>query len=381
MTLWGRAPAAGPLGEGGPSRTRSSTPPRGPSETSCPWGPRGARLVSRVDRARCSVSAGSGPSPPSAQGCSEERGQGSGRVKAAPERPGPGLPRNVLSERERRKRISVSCERLRALLPRFDGRREDMASVLEMSVQFLRLVGTLLPGQEQHTVFASSKEPWHKWQKDVTQLAMLGPAAAVAPDCGLEACGLTMPQAPPNCATAGVGEAPLGVAEVLDGPPALPEPCSLLSQPPGPSPSKVLRPPPPWPAHSWQPSSPLVSEEAQSCLCQAGEPPAEGANSIMTLDPRPAAGCDVEDGMSFLLNASPDWWLGSLEGRGASVPSRSTARSSLLDRAEPSFLTDPEPGSQELLGGPLEPWGSDVGCPSLALREEVDSIFPDFFPF
>lgn len=46
----------------------------------------------------------------------------------------------------------MSCERLRALLPRFDGRREDMASVLEMSVQFLRLVGTLLPGQEQHTV-------------------------------------------------------------------------------------------------------------------------------------------------------------------------------------------------------------------------------------
>lgn len=51
-----------------------------------------------------------------------------------------------------RKRISVSCERLRALLPRFDGRREDMASVLEMSVQFLRLAGTLLPSQEPHTV-------------------------------------------------------------------------------------------------------------------------------------------------------------------------------------------------------------------------------------
>lgn len=51
-----------------------------------------------------------------------------------------------------RKRISVSCERLRALLPRFDGRREDMASVLEMSVQFLRLAGTLVPGQEQHAV-------------------------------------------------------------------------------------------------------------------------------------------------------------------------------------------------------------------------------------
>lgn len=51
-----------------------------------------------------------------------------------------------------RKRISVSCERLRALLPRFDGRREDMASVLEMAVQFLRLAGTLLPSQEPHPV-------------------------------------------------------------------------------------------------------------------------------------------------------------------------------------------------------------------------------------
>lgn len=71
---------------------------------------------------------------------------------------------------------------------------------------------------------------------------------------------------------------------------------------------------------------------------------------------------------------------GSLEGRGAGAPSRSTARSSLLDRAEPGFLTDPEPGSQELPDGPLEPWGSDTGCPSLALREEVDNIFPDFFP-
>lgn len=50
-----------------------------------------------------------------------------------------------------RKRISVSCERLRALLPRFDGRREDMASVLEMSVQFLRLAGGLVPSQEPPT--------------------------------------------------------------------------------------------------------------------------------------------------------------------------------------------------------------------------------------
>ncbi|XP_044245464.2 spermatogenesis- and oogenesis-specific basic helix-loop-helix-containing protein 1 [Ursus arctos] len=222
----------------------------------------------------------SGSFPSSTQGCSEDHGQGARPVKAPSERSGFGfgLPRNVLSERERRKRISVSCERLRALLPQFDGRREDMASVLEMAVQFLRLAGTVVPNQEPH--------------------------------------------APP---------------------------------------------------------SPLVSEEAQSCLDQAG-PPAEEASSVETPDIRPVSGCDVEDGTSFLLNTSPDWWLGSLEGRGAGAPSRSTARSSLLDRAEPGFLTDPEPGSQELPDGPLEPWGSDTGCPSLALREEVDSIFPDFFP-
>lgn len=40
---------------------------------------------------------------------------------------------------------------------------------------------------------------------------------------------------------------------------------------------------------------------------------------------------------------------------------------------------DPEPGSQGLPGGPLEPWGVDVGSPSPALREDVDSIFPDLF--
>lgn len=46
----------------------------------------------------------------------------------------------------------MSCERLRALLPQFDGRREDMASVLEMAVQFLRLTHALVPGWEQNAV-------------------------------------------------------------------------------------------------------------------------------------------------------------------------------------------------------------------------------------
>lgn len=51
-----------------------------------------------------------------------------------------------------RRRISLSCERLRALLPQFDGRREDMASVLEMSVCFLQLAHSMDPSWEQLSV-------------------------------------------------------------------------------------------------------------------------------------------------------------------------------------------------------------------------------------
>ncbi|XP_045878999.1 spermatogenesis- and oogenesis-specific basic helix-loop-helix-containing protein 1 [Meles meles] len=351
-------------------------------------GPLGPGGLFRGSRSSTLLSVpGSASSPSSVQGCSEDYGQAARLVRVPPERPGSGfgsslgLPRNVLSERERRKRISVSCERLRALLPRFDGRREDMASVLEMAVQFLRLAGTLLPSQEPHPVLGPSREVWREWPTDVLPQGLSREGAAGSPDCGTGASGLTVPPAAVSCGTAGAGEdeALRGAAEVVEGPPVLPEPCSLLSQPPGPSPSEVLRPPPLWPPRAWQPPSPLVSEEAPICLGRAG-PPADGADHVGTLDTRPVLGCDVEDGASCLLNAGPDWWLGSVEGRGARAPSRSAVRSSLLDRAEPGFPTDPEPGLHELPDGPLEPWGSDAGCPSLALREEMDSIFPDFFP-
>ncbi|KAB1280375.1 Spermatogenesis- and oogenesis-specific basic helix-loop-helix-containing protein 1 [Camelus dromedarius] len=367
----------------------------------------------------------SAPSSCGTQVCCEDPHQGSGLAKAPAlvEGPGSRLPRNVLSERERRwgprggggagrggqcarnlvsggwdrlvvfvlamargrlldslqlgrlllpgsrKRISVSCERLRALLPRFDGRREDMASVLEMSVQFLRLAGTLVPGWEQHA------ETRHKWQKDVLQLALATQTPAGAPDPGRGAPSVTMPQTPPSCVAAGVDE---GVAKVPDRLPVLSEPPSLVPGSRGPSPSKAPRKSPLWPPHSRQPPSPLVSEEPLSCLGQAG-PSARGTHLAPTLDARSVSGCDVEDGASFLLTASPDWWPGSLEGRGGSAPSQVPTRSSPLGRAEPGFLADPEPGSQEPPDGPLEPWGSDVSCPSLALRDEVESIFPDFF--
>ncbi|XP_007459087.1 PREDICTED: spermatogenesis- and oogenesis-specific basic helix-loop-helix-containing protein 1 [Lipotes vexillifer] len=345
--------------------------------------------------------------------CCEDLRHGSGQATAPAVAKGPVscLPRNVLSERERRKRISLSCERLRALLPQFDGRREDMASVLEMSVQFLRLASALVPGWEKHAVLVSSKETWHTWQKDVLQLALASQTPAGAPDPGVGTSSVTMQQATPSRAAVDVddGKAPVGAAAVLGGPPALPgeQPPSLVLRSPGLSPSRALRPPLLWSPRSRQTPSPLVSEDSESCLGRTGSP----ALPELCLDPLPGkflpltssvsawmaqaagpvleqpdsavsvSGYDVEDGSSFLLTASPDWWLGSLEGRGSSAPFRVPARSSLLDRAEPGFLGDHEPGSQDPPDGPLEPWSSDVSCPSSALREEVDSIFPDFFAY
>ncbi|NIG60859.1 spermatogenesis- and oogenesis-specific basic helix-loop-helix-containing protein 1 [Pontoporia blainvillei] len=275
-----------------------------------------------------------------------------------------------------RKRISLSCERLRALLPQFDGRREDMASVLEMSVQFLRLTSALVPGWEKHA------ETWHTWQKDVLQLAVASQTPAGAPDPSVGTSSVTTQQATPSRAAADVddGKAPVGAAAVLGGPPALPELPNLVLQSPSLSPSRALKPPLLWSPRSRQPPSPLVSEDSQSCLGRAGSP-GQGTDKAVTLDARSVSGYDVEDGSSFLLTASPDWWLGSLEGRGSSTPFRVPARSSLPDRAEPSFLGDHEPGSQDPPDGPLEPWSSDVSCLSSALREEVDSIFPDFFAY
>ncbi|XP_036162751.1 spermatogenesis- and oogenesis-specific basic helix-loop-helix-containing protein 1 [Myotis myotis] len=282
------------------------------------------------------------------------------------------LPRNVLSERERRKRISLSCERLRALLPRFDGRREDMASVLEMSVQFLRMAGTVLPSGEQQAVLGPSQEDWHKWQ-----LALGSQTPADASDPGTGAPG-TIPQGPPSRVTTGVdqGKAPTGLAEALDRPAVLPGTSVLAPWTPGPSPSQVLRPPPAWPPCSWQPTSPL-SEEAQSCLGLAGPLTEETTQTAMP-GTRSVPACGVEDGPSLLLSASPEWWLGPPEGRDSSAPSEAPAGSP-LDRTEPGFLADPEPSAQETPDGPLEPWGWDVGCPSLTFWDEVDSIFPDFF--
>ncbi|KAM6183873.1 spermatogenesis- and oogenesis-specific basic helix-loop-helix-containing protein 1 [Erethizon dorsatum] len=318
-----------------------------------------------------------GSSAPESQASFEDPMQVPGSSKDPAAAKSPGLPRNVLSERERRKRISASCERLRALLPRFDGRREDMASVLEMAVQFLRLANILVPGWEQHRVPAPARATWHTWQGDVLQWTLASQVSAGGSGPGTAASGLTLQQEPLGCAPQGVGErkAPAGLSELLDGLPALPGPSSLGSRPP------------PWPACTWQPTSPKMSEEATIRRSQAG-PPARGTMSpgrlagevalMPAMDTRSAFGLDLEDGESFPLSASPEWWLGSVEARGA-TPARASARSSPVGRAEPGFLGDTVPSSQELQDGPMELWGSDVDTWGLDLRDDgVDSIFADF---
>ncbi|XP_010607280.1 spermatogenesis- and oogenesis-specific basic helix-loop-helix-containing protein 1, partial [Fukomys damarensis] len=286
---------------------------------------------------------------------------------------GPVLPRNVLSERERRKRISASCERLRVLLPNFDGRREDMASVLEMAVQFLRLVHSLVPVREQPHVPAPSRAAWHTWQGDVLQWTVESQVSAGGSDSGTAASSLTLQQEPLGCAPQGADEsrAPAGLSELLDGLPVLPGPSSLGSRPP------------PWPSCSWQPTSSKTHEEAASRPGQAG-PPTRTTTSPGKLlrevaltpapDTRSVPGLDVEDGDCFPLSTSPQWWPGSGEARGA-TPGGVPARSSPVGSAEPGFLGDPVPSSEELQESSLELWSSDMDTWGLDLR---DDIFTDF---
>nr|XP_042131060.1 spermatogenesis- and oogenesis-specific basic helix-loop-helix-containing protein 1 isoform X2 [Peromyscus maniculatus bairdii] len=306
------------------------------------------------------------------------------------------LRRNVISERERRldlfclsgsrRRISLSCERLRALLPQFDGRREDMASVLEMTVYFLQLAHSMAPGWEQLSVSCKqvpqpSQEMWHLWQGDVVQVTLADQSAdSKPPDSGIaKASGAARVQDPPRCEMLGMDQSQaLGrVSELLERPSSPLEPSSLS---PGLS---------PWLPHSWQLATPQTSDIISGGLHPVGslardtESPgmlAEEANLVLTSVPdaryTAGPGSDVVDGTSFLLTTNPDWWLGSVEGRGGPA----LATSSPMDRAEPSFMGDPEPISPELQPGPLELWGLDFGSPGLAVQDEADSLFPDFFP-
>ncbi|XP_045145209.1 spermatogenesis- and oogenesis-specific basic helix-loop-helix-containing protein 1 [Echinops telfairi] len=303
-----------------------------------------------------------GAPPPGVRASREAPGLS--RNPPGPGAPGPGHRRNVLSERERRKRISNCCEQLRALLPWFACRREDMASVLEMAVLFLRLAHTLVPAPGQHALQtlaparAGEVRP-HRWQPRA-----LVPAEDMLSS-GSSALRLVRPWEPLA--------APSGLAEVLGGtstPPGQQGPCeqgpgvtssadedperSISKTPAGPLPEP---PRPPW-------TPPLLRPAAQGWL--GGVDTAE----LPVLDTRSVVGPEKEEGIAPLLAASPDWWPGSLEGRGGGLPAG-------LDRAEPCPVA--EGGFQELQDILLEQWGPDLGCAGLALREEPDSLFPELF--
>ncbi|XP_078082425.1 uncharacterized protein LOC144502419 [Mustelus asterias] len=68
-----------------------------------------------------------------------------------------------------RKRIKGSCNQLRGLLPKFEGRRNDMASVLEMTVKYLELVQTLIPPPERSRALSVPEGLYKKWQKPTSK--------------------------------------------------------------------------------------------------------------------------------------------------------------------------------------------------------------------
>ncbi|KAM6170141.1 spermatogenesis- and oogenesis-specific basic helix-loop-helix-containing protein 1 [Rhynchocyon petersi] len=297
--------------------------------------------------------------------------------------------RNVLKERERRKRISGSCERLRALLPWFDSRREDMASVLEMAVQFLRLAHALVPAQGQHVPVCSQvpgpslevcPQRWHR-------RALQGAQAVVSMlDSGTSELGLARPQESPCGAPLGVdGNMVLsGLNEVPSGPPG--SPGQLVPGEQGLNVTASPREPPELSV------SKLIGGQAPTSLCPPWAPlsqlaalpanaPGHGCPSLAggmdpammpMLDTRSVPGPDVEEDPALLLATSHDWWLGSLEGHDGVTPTP-------VDRAELGLPGGSEPGYQELQDSLLEQCGRDLGCAGLALREESDSLFPDLF--
>ncbi|XP_015222313.1 uncharacterized protein [Lepisosteus oculatus] len=70
----------------------------------------------------------------------------------------------VIMERNRRKRITVSCNKLRQLLPQLSGSRNDMVTILEMTVAYLELIQQLLPAHQHRTVLYPPEELCKKWQ-------------------------------------------------------------------------------------------------------------------------------------------------------------------------------------------------------------------------
>ncbi|XP_035826091.1 uncharacterized protein LOC101851841 [Aplysia californica] len=59
---------------------------------------------------------------------------------------------HATKEKQRRERIKDSCDQLRVLLPYVRGRKTDMASILEMTVDYLKIINAALPQEFQSQI-------------------------------------------------------------------------------------------------------------------------------------------------------------------------------------------------------------------------------------
>ncbi|XP_078005199.1 spermatogenesis- and oogenesis-specific basic helix-loop-helix-containing protein 1 [Phascolarctos cinereus] len=314
---------------------------------------------------------------------------------------------NAITERERRKRISVSCERLRILLPKFEGRREDMASILEMAVQYLKLARTLVPTEEQSTILAPSEEVCQKWQKNV----LIPNARKQISE--MRAFETARQRVSPGCPASPVenNTPALMLGEPVDN--ALEDTCSVFEK--GLSDSALLpqnlslsdtpvcscgrSPSLPWPAvpletsavGRWPSVVGLCPGEvmSQAQLLRNTHEPSD-VLMISPVDTRSMSESEVEDEMPFLLGAHTDRWLGEqgpedAKGGETQTCSRMDAKTGsqdgLFSKSDLEFLPEPElclPESQRSLLDHLE---FDSTSMALTPQEEVDSIFPYLFPY
>ncbi|XP_068964458.1 spermatogenesis- and oogenesis-specific basic helix-loop-helix-containing protein 1 [Petaurus breviceps papuanus] len=322
---------------------------------------------------------------------------------------------NAITERERRKRISVSCERLRILLPKFEGRREDMASILEIAVQYLKLARTLVPTEEQSTILAPSEEVCQKWQKNV-----------LIPDTRkqiseMRAFDTARQRGSPSFPTTPVenSKPALKLGESVDN--ALEDTCSVFEKglsdlallPPDPSlsdpPMRSCGRTPSLPWHSLLPPTfPLETSAVGKWPSLVEIRPGEAMSQaqllrnthessdvlmIPPLDTRSVSESEVEDEMPFLLDSHTDQWLGDqgpqdVKGGETQTCSMTTPRvmgtktcsqDGLLSKSDLEFLPEPEFCLPEFQRNLLDHLEFDSTSVTLAPQEEVDSIFPYLF--
>ncbi|XP_043840789.1 spermatogenesis- and oogenesis-specific basic helix-loop-helix-containing protein 1 [Dromiciops gliroides] len=327
---------------------------------------------------------------------------------------------NAITERERRKRISVSCERLRILLPKFEGRREDMASILEMAVQYLKLARTLVPTEEQSTILAPSEEVCQKWQKNVLipntrkQISEMR-AFDTARQRGSPGC-LTIPvekSKPALMSGEPVDNAMEDTCSIfekgLSEPALLPPDPSLFSTPVH---SSGTTPSLPWPS-LLPPAFPLEPSTVGRCPSLVGLSPGEAVSQVQLLrnthepsavlmipplDTRSMSESEVEDELPFLLGAHTDHWLGEQGEAGPQnakgsetqtcsmtaalmLDAKTGSEDGLLAKSDLEFLPEPEPCLPEPQRSLLDHLGFDSTPVALTPQEEVDSIFPYLFPY